>query len=318
MDGRGPFTAPTNVLVDSKEEASAAVERYARSGFVGIKIYSSIKPELVPEIVRLARAQGLRVGGHVPAFMTARQFVEAGVDEIHHVNFLFLNFFEDVTDTRTPARFTSLAERAATLDLESEPVRSFVQLLKTRGVVVDPTVSVFDGLLADRPGAPSRVYAAVAERLPAQVRRSLFAGGLPVPEGMDGRYRDSARALLHMVKLLYDAGVTIVAGTDATPGFTLHRELELYVEAGIPAPDVLRIATLGAARVMQRDRELGSIAPGKLADLILVDGDPARNISDIRRTHVVIKGGVLFDPVKLYESVGVAPSVERTPPSAAL
>jgi imidazolonepropionase-like amidohydrolase len=128
-----------------------------------------------------------------------------------------------------------------------------------------------------------------------------------VPEGKDERYRESAKALLRMVKMLYDAGVPIVAGTDSTPGFALHRELELYAEAGIPPADVLRIATLGAARVMKRDRQLGVIAPGRLADMILIDGDPTRRISDIRRVSLVIKDGSVYEPAALYKSIGVRP-----------
>ena len=110
-----------------------------------------------------------------------------------------------------------------------------------------------------------------------------------------------------MVKRLHDAKITLVAGTDGLPGFTLHRELEMYVQAGIPAPDVLRIATLNGAKVLERDAELGSIAPGKLADLILIDGDPARRISDIRNTDLVIKDGKLYEPAALYRSFGVQP-----------
>jgi imidazolonepropionase-like amidohydrolase len=103
------------------------------------------------------------------------------------------------------------------------------------------------------------------------------------------------------------AGVPIVAGTDSTAGFALHRELELYVAAGIPAPRVLQMATLGAARVMKRAADLGSIAPGKLADLILVDGDPATRISDIRRVTTVVKDGAVYQTAALYEAIGVRP-----------
>ncbi|HEX7013461.1 MAG TPA: amidohydrolase family protein [Steroidobacteraceae bacterium] len=307
MDGRGPYAGPTKVFVDTEEEGRATIASYKKRGYEGIKIYSSIKPELVPTLIRLAHEAGLKVSGHVPAFMTAQQFVEAGADELQHINFVFLNFFDDVKDTRTPARFVSVAERGATLDLHSERVRSFVQLLKQRKVIVDPTVGVFYAMFTDRPGSVSSNYAAIADRLPPQVRRGFLGGGLPIPEGMDERYKASARALLDMVKLLYDAGIPIVAGTDGLAGFALHRELELYVEAGIPAPDVLRIATLGAARVAGRDKELGSIEPGKLADLVLVDGDPASRISDIRRTSLVIKDGAVYDPAALYKSIGVRP-----------
>jgi imidazolonepropionase-like amidohydrolase len=308
MDGRGPYTGPTKVLVDTEEEARRAVDNFARLGYSQIKIYSSIKPELVPRLVALAHAKGLRVSGHVPAFMSAEQFVRAGADEFQHINFFVLNFlFDEVKDTRTPVRFTSVAERAATIDLNSPRVRSFVELLKERKTVVDPTVNIFEGMFTDRPGRIPAGYAAVAERLPPQVRRYLLAGGLPVPEGKDERYRESAKALLRMIKMLYDAGVPLVAGTDATPGFALHRELELYAEAGIPANEVLRIATIGAARVMKRDGELGSVAPGKLADLILVEGDPARRVSDIRRVSLVVKDGVVYEPAALYRSIGVRP-----------
>jgi imidazolonepropionase-like amidohydrolase len=124
---------------------------------------------------------------------------------------------------------------------------------------------------------------------------------------MDQRYRDSFAAMLRLVKALSDAGIAIVAGTDAMAGFSLHRELELYVQAGIPAPRVLQIATLDAARVMKRDGELGAIAPGKLADLILVDGDPATRIQDIRRVTMVVKDGMRYDAAALDQALGVRP-----------
>lgn len=307
MDGRGPYTGPTKVFVDTEAEARSAIENYAKLGYEGIKVYSSIKPELIPTIFKLAHDKGLRVSGHVPANMTARQFVEAGADEIQHVNMLFLNFFDDVKDTRTPLRFTAVADRAATLDLNSERVRSFIKLLKDRNVVIDPTIVAFDTMFVDRPGKMSESYAAIADRLPPQVRRSFLVGGLPVPEGKDARYRESARALLRMTKLLYDSGITIVPGTDALPGFTLHRELELYARAGIPTPEVLRIATLGAARVARRDKELGSITPGKLADMVLIDGDPVKRIGDLRRTSLVIKDGAIYEPGAMYKTLGIKP-----------
>jgi imidazolonepropionase-like amidohydrolase len=308
MDGRGPYTGPTKVFVDTEAEARSAIENYAKLGYEGIKVYSSIKPELVPTIVKLAHAKGLRVSGHVPAFMTAQQFVEAGVDEIQHINMLFLNFwFDEVKDTRTPARFTAVAERAATLDLNSQRVQSFIRLLKDRNIVIDPTLTAFEGMFVDRPGKMSVSFAAIADRLPPQVRRGFLAGGLPVPEGKDALYRESQLATLQMTKLLYDSGITIVAGTDDLAGFTLHRELELYVKAGIAPHDVLRIATLGAARVAHKDQELGSIKPGKLADLVLVDGDPAKRISDVRHTALVIKDGAFYEPAALYKALGVKP-----------
>jgi len=308
IDGPGPFAGPTKVLVDTEAKAREAVDNYAKLGYQAVKIYSSVKPELVPTLIEFAHEKGLRAAGHVPAFMTARQFVEAGADEVHHVNFLFLNFFFDqVQDTRTPARFTTLGERAGALDLNSPEVNSLIKLLQDKHTTIDPTVTILYSMLTDRVGTVSAAYAPIASRLPPQIRRSLLAGGLPIPEGKDQQYRAAGEALLHMVKRLYDANITLVAGTDNLPGFTLHRELEMYVQAGIPAADVLRIATLNGARVLKRDAELGSIAAGKLADLILVDGDPARRIGDIRNTDLVIKDGKLYEPAALYRSFGVQP-----------
>jgi len=111
-----------------------------------------------------------------------------------------------------------------------------------------------------------------------------------------------------MVKALFDRGIPIVAGTDDLAGFSLARELELYVEAGIPPADVLRIATLGSARVMKRDAERGSIEPGKAADLVLVGGDPTRRISDVRRVEAVVKDGVLYLPAEIDAEIGVKPA----------
>jgi imidazolonepropionase-like amidohydrolase len=110
---------------------------------------------------------------------------------------------------------------------------------------------------------------------------------------------------LRLVKKLYDAGITIVGGTDTLPGYTLHRELELYTEAGIPAAKVLQLATIGAARVMQKEGELGSLEPGKLADIVMVQGDPAQNISAIRKVNLVIKDGTIFDIRSLQAELGI-------------
>jgi hypothetical protein len=282
------------------------IDKVAPLGFEQTKIYSSIKPELVPFIAKMSHDRGLRVSGHIPSGMFADEAVRAGYDEIQHANFLFLNFIPGV-DTRTPARITAVAEHAAELDLHSEPVRAFLRLLKERHTVVDPTVTVCEDLFTGRPDTMSPSLAPVADRLSYQVRRTLVGNGLPVPPGKEQRYRDSFLACLAMTKALYDEGITIVAGTDAIAGFALQRELENYVRAGIPAPEVLRIATLGAARVMKLDKDLGTVAPGKLADLILVDGDPTVRISDIRRVTLVVKDGVMYDPAKLYGEIGIKP-----------
>lgn len=307
IDGTSPYTGPTKLIVDSEDDARRVIDRVAPLGFEQTKIYSSIKPELVPFIAKYSHEHGMRVSGHIPANMTAAEAVKAGYDEIQHANMLFLNFMPDVKETRTPARFTAVAERGALLDLKSNDVKSFIALLKEHHTVSDPTLNVFENLFVARKGAIDPSYAAIADRLPPQVRRGLLTGGLDVPKGMDRRYRDSFAKMLALVKMMHDAGITIVAGTDAMSGFALQRELELYVKAGIPAPEVLRMATLGAATVAHRDKELGTIEPGKLADMVLIDGDPAKNISDIRKVSMVFKDGKIFLPSEINKEIGVRP-----------
>lgn len=307
IDGSGPYTGPTGLRADTPEEGLAHVAWYADHGYTHIKLYSSLKPELVPVIAEAAHRRGMRVSGHIPEGMTAAEAVRAGFDEIQHANMLVLNFLDDSLDTRTPQRFSGPAQEALNLDLASDSVQEFVALLKARGTTLDPTLNAFEQLFTARPGEVDPVLAAIAHRLPPNVQRGLRGGGLPVPEGMDQRYRDSFRALMNMIAMMHRAGIPIVAGTDAMPGFAYHHELELYEQAGIPANEVMQIATIGAARVAKRDGDLGSIEPGKLADLVLVDGDPAAHVSHIRNVELVMKDGVFYRPEELWAAVGVAP-----------
>lgn len=310
IEGHSPYSAPTQTLVDTEEEALAAVEEYVRQGYEQVKIYSSLDPKLVPAIAARAHQHGLRVSGHIPNGMTVEQAVRAGFDEIQHINFLFLNFMPDV-DTRTPARFTAVYEHGAELDLQSESVRAFLRLLKEKGTVIDPTVTIFENRLMARPGQVSSTFTSVADRVPFAVLRTMMASSLPAPEDKWERHQAAYRNIMALVRTLYDMGIPIVAGTDGTSGFTLQRELENYVAAGIPAPEVLKIATLGAARVTRHDKDLGTIAPGKLADFILVDGDPVARIGDIRRVVLTVKDGVVFKTAELWQVVGVKPVAER-------
>jgi imidazolonepropionase-like amidohydrolase len=307
IDGRGPYQGPTKVFADNEDEARKDVDNYARLGYVQIKVYSSLKPELVPKIAEMAHSHGMRLSGHVPAGMSAEQFVMAGADEIQHMNFIFLNFMPQVKDTRTPARFTEVAAHAAEIDPASAQAQAFIKLLLDHKTVVDPTLSIFEDMFIDRAGKMPEPWAVVSQRMPADVRRGYLYGGLEVPDGMDQRYRDSFKQFEKMARAFYEAGVPIVAGTDSLAGFALHRELEIYVDAGIPAPKVLQLATIGAARVMKRDRDLGSIKPGKLADVILVDGDPSVRIADIDRVETVVKDGVVYKVADLDRALGVQP-----------
>jgi imidazolonepropionase-like amidohydrolase len=308
IDGTGEFAGPTKTRVDTAEEAIKAVDWHADNGYVQMKIYSSIKPELVPVIADRAHARGMRVSGHVPAFMSARQFVENGADEIQHFNFIELNFlFPEVKETRNRDRFIKVAEHAREFTPDKPQVREFIKFLKDHHTVLDPTMHVFGGLFCGDPSAITPGLEEIVPRFPAQVRRSMLSGALEVPSDKAAAYREAFPAMLRLLKAVHDAGITIIPGTDALPGYSLHHELELYASAGIPAPEVLRMATLTSAQVMNVTKDHGIIAPGKLADMVLIDGDPPKNIRDIRKITTVFKGGKIYDPAAIEKALGIAP-----------
>ena len=312
MDGRGPYAGPTKVFVDTEEEARAAVKMYADQGFAQIKVYSSMKPELIPLVIKLAHERGLRVSGHVPQGMSARSFVEAGADELQHINFVLLNFLAgpDV-DTRTPQRFKRIAEAGSDFDLSGQPMRELIELFLQHKTVLDPTLVAFEDMFLDRPGRMAPTWYHTAGRFPSGWQRYLRAGGNGLETATPAeevRNREAYRRMVDAVGLLHRSGVTLVAGTDAFPAFSLIRELELYVSAGIPPVEVLQIATLNAARTMKMDADFGQIIKGQVADLILVDGDPTRLISDLHRVHRVLRGDRWFEPAKLYEAAGIKPN----------
>jgi Amidohydrolase family len=312
IDGTGEFAGPTKMRVDNATDAIKDVDWYADHGYVQIKIYSSVKPELVPVIADRAHARGLRVSGHVPAFMSARQFVDGGADEIQHLNFIELNFlFPRVQETRNRDRFIQVAEHAREFTPDKPEVREFIGFLKLHHTVLDPTMNVFEGLFCGDPAAVTPGLENIAPRFPPQIRRGLLSGALEVPKDDKQAYAQAFPAMLNLLKALYEAGVTIVPGTDSLAGYMLHRELELYVRAGIPASEVLRMATLTPAQVMGVDKDRGVIAPGKLADMILVDGDPVANIADIEKVDVVIKGGKIYAPGKIEQALGIVPRLAR-------
>jgi imidazolonepropionase-like amidohydrolase len=308
IDGTGEFAGPTKMRVDTAEEAIKDVDWYADHGYGQIKIYSSIKPELMPTIADHAHARGMRVSGHVPAFMSARMFVDGGADEIQHLNFIVLNFlFDTVKETRNRDRFIKVAEHAREFTPDKPQVREFIAFLKAHHTVLDPTMGIFQGLLCGDPGAVTPGLEQIAPRFPPQIRRNMLSGALEPPADQKAAYAESFPAMLKLLKALHDAGVTIIPGTDSLAGYMLHHELEVYVRAGIPAPEVLRMATLTSAQVIGVDGSRGVIAPGKLADMILIDGDPAKDIADIEKVDTTIKGGKTYDSAKLEQVLGIAP-----------
>ena len=132
-----------------------------------------------------------------------------------------------------------------------------------------------------------------------------------------GQFQTNEAGTFEFVGLMHREGIPLVAGTDAMPGFTLHRELELYVKAGIPAAEALRIATWNGAKYTRTHDRTGSIASGKEADLILVEGDPTKDVSAVRKIKLVMKSGVAYYPSEIYEAIGVKPFVKPVKPDVA-
>ena len=308
IDAASPYSA--GGVVASLDEALERVDFFAEHGYIQIKLYSSIDPEWVRPIAERAHAHGMRLSGHIPAFMSAEQAVRSGYDEIQHINMVFLNFLAgDREDTRKQLRFTLYGDEAGNLDLEGDEVRDFIELLKSNGVVVDPTAAIFETMLTHRAGEPDPTFAAVIEHLPVAVARPMYNPEMDIGEENVDAWAESSVAQAGMLRKLHESGVQLVPGSDNIAAFTLHRELEVYAEAGIPNADVLRIATLDAARVAGVADRSGSIEAGKDADLVLLDGNPLEDISAIRRATLVVKGATWYRPEDLYRAVGVEPFV---------
>lgn len=308
VEGRSEYSAPLEKLSDTEQDAVALVQEYAGLGYAQIKVYSSVPPAWVEAIAAETHRQGMRLSGHIPNGMTAEAAVRAGFDEIQHINMLFLNFLAGPeVDTRTPQRFSIVAEQAASLDLDSRDVKRFLKLLAKNDTVIDPTLAIFEGMLTHVPGEINPGFYRVADHFPASVRRALLSSRMVSSREQAQEYADDARALFDMLGRLHDSGIRIVAGTDGMPGFLLHRELELYVQAGIPAAQVLRLATLGAAEVMGLQEENGSIEVGKHADLVLVQDNPLKDTNALRRARLVIKGQRAWKPAELHRAMGIQP-----------
>src|SRR5262249_37756904 len=159
------------------------------------------------------------------------------------------------------------------------------------------------------PGHPGPTDLFWAPRMPTNWQRNIMSGtgGLPMTREQEPIYRESYYRTIQLVGLLHRSGVRVVAGTDSIGGIQLVRELELYVQAGIPPAEVLRIVTRAGAEVMKRGDKFGRIAPGYVADLMLVDGDPTLNISDLRRVRTVVRGDRQYDSAAIYRSLGIKP-----------
>ncbi|MDR3385945.1 MAG: amidohydrolase family protein [Rudaea sp.] len=308
IEGESPMSARNGFVIKDLAGAKHAIDWYHEHNYPQIKIYNSFPKAILPETTAYAHSKGMRVSGHIPVFLRAHEAVEQGYDEIQHINQVLLNFLvDDKTDTRTLERFRLPADKVADLDFDSKPVQDYIAFLVRHKTVIDPTLTTFD-FIRQRDGDLSQAYAAVADNMPPDVRRGFFQASMNIPdEATHARYEKSYAKMIDFTGRMYKAGIPLVAGTDALAGFTLQRELELYVQAGLTPAQTLQVATYNGAKYARVLDDRGVVMQGKRADLVLFDGDPTKNISDVRKVALVIKGDKAYYPSEIDEALGIKP-----------
>ncbi len=273
VDGSGADAFGT-VYADTPAQGRAVVESYHAAGFEQMKLYTLIKPDVAGAIIRRAHELGMTVTGHVPRAMTLASMVDSGIDNVAHL----------------PLRG----------DIASATVTQQIAMLAAKHVVVDPTVSWGELL-----GHANQT--ALTEFQPgfAEAPWPLLASYGSVRNAADSASANrSLRSQLAMIKAMHDAGVRIVAGTDyGLPGFSLLRELELYVRAGLSPLEAIRAATVVPSEVVNLSHDVGTLDVGKRADLVVLDADPLADIRNLRTGRWVVSNGRMWDMVALRRLV---------------
>jgi len=306
VDQKGPLVAQGSLPVSSLDETLAAVRKIAANHLTAVKFYTSMKPEWIAPGAKLAHQLGLHVHGHIPAGMRTLDAINDGYDEITHIYFATMQAMpqEVVDKANTTMRLLGPGKYFKDVDLDAEPTKTVIATMAAKHITLDPTLVVVEGVLLADAGTPAPAYAPFVGTVPATVERGFKGGHIPYLPGMTRA--DAQASVDHMgeyVAKLFHAGVPIVAGTDGY-GYELVRELELYVKGGLTPAEALSTATISAARNVKADKRTGSIAVGKEADLLLVDGDPEKNIGDLRHVDQVMSDGYLMDGNALRKTAG--------------
>ena len=274
IEGPGAWAGPSDAIAHNEAEARALVAKYDSLGYRQIKLYNLLHPDFIPTIAAEARKRGMLLSGHVPRGISVAAAVNLGFDEINHAAFLFSTFYQDSLYWPTMRAYSLVASIVSpNVNVDSPEMTRLIEHLKAKNTIIDGTFNLWMG------------------------QGALTGQGTP-----------GAQNYARLLKRLYDAGIRIVAGTDNNIGSTFILELELYQHSGIPAPAVLQIATINAARVMKDDRDYGSLKVGKVADVIVVNGRPHERISDLRNLETVIRAGRVFDPRALRAAVYGTPA----------
>jgi len=289
IDGSGPISLGA-IIADTPDQARAWVKRYKDVGARQIKIYSSMKHELVPVITAEAHRLGMTVTGHVPEGMTTEQAVRDGYDGINHIHFVARDLLHMERNKPLPP-----------LDFTTPDAKRQLALFRERHIVFDDTIALFELDLHPEATPLSTIEPGITHVAP-ELAAALDNPGAPPERAKRYDY------LLATLRELHRQGLTVVAGTDqAIPGYSLHRELEIYVQAGFTPMEALMAATSVPAHVMGLDKDVGTLTVGKRADMVLLDGDPLADIRNTRRVAKTIEAGAVYDPAPLWQSVGFKP-----------
>jgi imidazolonepropionase-like amidohydrolase len=303
VDGDGPHALGIG-RVNSPADAQMWVQRYHDANFQQIKIYSFMTSDNVRAVCTDAHKLGMTVTGHIPIGMTAYDGVNDGMDQINHIHYvldMLMPANVDMAKLERPDRLKMMAS----LDVNSPEGKKAVAFLKQHNTVIDPTMALME--FANRPAneAAGQMEPGIDHVAP-ELRQQLVNGGMP-PE-LAAEAQKLTQIQLSIIGALHRAGVRIVAGTDQTvPGYSLYRELELYVDAGFTPMEALQAATIVPARAMNVVRDSGSIEAGKRADLDILDANPLENIHNLRGVRSVVANGVLYESAPLWQSVGFKP-----------
>jgi imidazolonepropionase-like amidohydrolase len=276
----------TSEHAEGMERARAIVQRYHDLGYQEIKIYQSLKPDLIPVVTVEAHRLGMKVTGHIPTGTDALSAVRNGMDMINHISFVTrVMRLQGTTSVRT----------------DSPEAKSAIQLFLERGTIIEPTLARSEFNLPQR--RPFSEFEPSVMRLPPELAVILNHAG--IDKDREDRAAAAFQVALDTTKSLQQSGVPLLAGSDqVVPGASLHRELELLVRAGLTPLDAIRSATMLPTKILGVT-DSGSIEVGKRADLVVLDASPLENIRNIRSVRWTIVGGTPFDSATLWRSVDV-------------
>lgn len=302
LEGRGSFATQFRVL-DGPEDARRMVRQWADEGVTSFKAYMYINRAELGAAIDEAHKRGIKVTGHLCA-VGFREAAALGIDNLEHGIVVDTEFVPGKRPDVCPPQAETIAN-VTRLDIDSAPVREMIRDLVARKVAVTSTLAVFEAFLPDRPPLQQRVL----DALTPEARSQYLASRARAAERKDSPWAAALKKEMQFELAFVRAGGRLMAGTDPTgnggalAGFGSQRQVELLVEAGFTPLEAIRIATLNAAEYLGEADRIGSVAPGKLADLVVVRGDPSANIADIEKVEIVFKDGVGYDPAKLIESV---------------